>query len=368
MYSFSVLRLGLGLALGSTIALPAAPLSPEIADRLGRAVQAGMEQRHIPGLAVALVHEGEVIWTGCYGMADLENEIPVGPRTVFRFASVTKAMTAVQTMRLIEAGRLTLETAVSSVLPPGEGVPDAPITVRHLLCHQSGLRHYQPRVDREPLVHYNRLADALRAKSADAPLAAPGAKFNYTTHGYMALGRVLEVASGLDYAELMRTDLFAVAGMATAQVEDIYRLIPHRAQGYFRSLSGEWRNSAPADLSDKVAGGGLCGTIGDLAAFAAAVQGPGLLTAGSKTLMWTPQKLAAGTETAYGLGWNIGRWRERREIYHTGSQPKTSSLVWLLPDDTLAIVILGNLEQVNFMSLAQQLGGIALESGQGTTP
>ena len=350
----SLLRVLVGGALAFLAArLTAAPLSPGTADRIALAAQAGMVQRHLPGLAVAVVRHGEVVWTGCHGLADLENEIPVELRTVFRFASVTKAITAVQTMRLVESGRLALETRVTSVLPPGEGVPAAPITVRHLLAHQSGLRHYQPRAEREPLVHHRRLADALRAKAADPLL--------YTTHGYMLLGRVLEEASGLDYAELMRTDLFAAAGMATAQVDDCYRLIPRRARGYFRSANGEWRNSSPADLSDKTAGGGLCGTIEDLAAFTAALQRPGLVSADSKAQMWTAQSLADGTATPYGLGWSVGRWRERREILHAGSQPQVSSLLWLLPDQGLAIVMLGNLEQVNFVSLARQLADIVME-------
>ena len=78
----TIVALGTALLVGT---LAAEPVPREIADRIGRAVQAGMEQRHIPGLAVAVVREGEVVWRGYYGLADLENDVPVSPQTVFRF-------------------------------------------------------------------------------------------------------------------------------------------------------------------------------------------------------------------------------------------------------------------------------------------
>ena len=352
----------LAVTLAMVGAAGAQTLPAEAATEMAQRVRAEMDERHIPGLAVMVVREGQTIWTGCFGLADLENAIPVTGQTVFRFASVSKAITAVAAMRLVEAGRLTLDASVTEMLAADGVVLDGRITVRHLLSHQSGLRHYQPQAGREPLRHYNRLADVLRAKAGDAPLFAPGTKFGYTTYGYVVLGRVIELAGGAEFAEQMRAGVFVAAGMKTARVDDLYTLIPHRAQGYFRSLNGEWRNSEPSDLSEKIPGGGLCGTINDLAAFAAALQRGTLLSPATMALMWTPQTLTDGSATSYGLGWYVGTANGRREVYHPGTQAKVSSMLWLSPDDDIAVVILGNLEQLNFLSLARQLGALAREA------
>jgi len=343
---------------GWLIGLPGCDMtlaSPPAAANYEQVVQTEREQRHIPGLAVMVVRNGVPEWTGCFGLADLENALPVTEQTVFRFASVSKAVTAVAALRLVEAGRLRLDDDVAAILGAGKGA----MTVRHLLAHQSGLRHYQPRASREALTHYNRLADVVRAKAGDPALFAPGTKFGYTTHGYVVLGRAIEVATGREFGEHLRSDLLAAAGMKTARVDDLYAVIPHRAQGYFRSLTGELRNSEPADLSDRIPGGGLCGTIKDLGAFAASLQRHALLSRDMTGRMWTPQVLADGSVTTYGLGWYVGTHDGRREVYHPGTQARVSSLVWLAPDHGVAVVILGNLEQVNFLPLARQLGKIA---------
>lgn len=344
-----------GLAAGAFAANDAPARSEEWA----RAVRAEMERRQIPGLAATVVREGQIVWTACYGKADLENDVSVTEQTVFRFASVSKAITAVAALRLVEAGRLTVDTPVSERVIASAAAPGGPITVRHLLAHQSGLRHYQPWASREPLTHYNRLADVVRAKADDALLFTPGAKFGYTTHGYVVLGRMIEIAAEREFGEHLRTEIFAAAGMKTARVDDLYALIPHRAQGYFRSLNGELRNSEPADLSDKIPGGGLCGTIGDLGAFVAALQRHALLSQTMTEQMWTPQTLADGSVTTYGFGWYVGAHGGRREVYHPGSQARVSSIVWLSPDDGVAVAIVGNLEQVAWLGLARRLGEIA---------
>jgi CubicO group peptidase (beta-lactamase class C family) len=150
--------------------------------------------------------------------------------------------------------------------------------------------------------------------------------------------------------------------MTNARADHLYEIIPHRAQGYFLSRNGQWRNSEPADNSGKIPGGGFIGTIDDLAAFAAALQKGKLLSAPTRELMWTPQKLADGTVTDYALGWHVGMQNGHREIYHSGSQARTSSFLYLQPENGLAIVVLSNLEQVDFHAMVRRIvEAVALE-------
>jgi CubicO group peptidase (beta-lactamase class C family) len=316
-------------------------------------VRAEMQRRQVPGLAAAVVRDGAVVWTGAFGLADIENETPVREHTVFRFASVSKPITAVAALRLVDAGRLSLDQAISTiigVLPPEM----APVTIRHLLAHQSGLRHYRSD-GREPLTHYARLSEAVLSRSGDGLLFAPGTRFGYSTHGYSLLGWAMEATMGRPFAEEIRAQVFVPAEMTTARTDDAYAIVPHRARGYFRSLGGQIRNARPMDPSGKLPGGGLCGTILDLAAFAAALHGDRLLSLQTRQAMWTPQRLADGSATEYGLGWHVGQADGRRFVFHGGSQPGASAVVYLEPDAAIGAVVLSNLEQVDLLSLARGL-------------
>jgi serine beta-lactamase-like protein LACTB len=324
-------------------------LTPATADQITALVREQMAQRRIPGMAVAVVTNGSVALVQTLGLADIENDVPVTRQTVFRFASVSKPITAVAAMQLVEAGRLSLDATLSSL----------GITVRQLLAHQSGLRHYQPRATREPLQHFTSLTDAFTEHAADPLAYESGTRFSYSTYGYVALGCALENATGNSFLDHLRAGVFLPAGMTNARADHLYEIIPHRARGYFLSRNGQWRNSEPADNSGKIPGGGLVGTIDDLAAFAAALQSGKLLSAQTRDIMWTPQKLADRTLTDYALGWHVGVQNGQREIYHSGSQASTSSFIYLQPDQRMAVAILSNLEQVDFLSLARQIAAAA---------
>jgi CubicO group peptidase (beta-lactamase class C family) len=328
--------------------------TPAAADRIAALVRQQIAQRRIPGMAVAVVTNGGVALVQTFGHADLENDVPVTRQTVFRFASVSKPITAVAVMQLVEAGRLSLDATLPSL---GMEVPAhlTGITVRQLLAHQSGLRHYQPRATLEPLRHFTTLTEAFAAYSADPLAFEPGTRFSYSTCGYVVLGCALESAAESSFLDQMRARVFLPAGMTNARADHLYEIIPHRAQGYFLSRNGQWRNSEPADNSGKIPGGGLVGTIDDLAAFAAALQNDKLLSAPTRELMWTPQKLADGTVTDYALGWHVGAHNGHREVYHSGSQARTSSFLYLQPENRVAVVVLSNIEQLDFLSLARKI-------------
>lgn len=337
-----------------------AAVPPATADQITSLIREQMSERHIPGMAVAVVKNGGVVFVQTFGLADIENDVPVTRKTVFRFASVSKPITAVAAMQLVESGRLSLDAK----LPPlGMEVPahQSDITVRQLLAHQSGLRHYQPRATREPLQHFTSLTDAFTEHAADPLAFQPGTRFSYSTYGYVALGCALENATGNSFLDQLRTSVFLPAGMTNARADHLYEIIPHRARGYFLSRNAQWRNSEPADNSGKIPGGGLVGTIDDLAAFAAALQNGKLLSAQTRDIMWTPQKLTDGTVTDYALGWHVGTQNGRREVYHSGSQAQASSYLYLQPEDQIAVIVLSNLEQVDFLSLARQIAASTRE-------
>ena len=323
------------------------------------AILAGMARLGIPGLSAAIVRERELRWSSGYGLADVENELPATPATVYRLASVSKPITAIAVLQLVERGRLDLDSPIQRYVPSFPEKP-WPITVRQLLAHQSGLRNW---TDEEfhNTRRYTSVADALTPFKDDALLFEPGTKTQYTSLGFTLLGAALEGAGGAPFMEQLRTSVFQPAGMEQARDDDVFAIVPHRARGYQRRGDGSLANAPLTDTSNRVPGGGLVASAEDVARFAAAVQRGVLLKPETMQMALTPQKVRGGRTTGYGLGWVLGRRGTRREVYHVGGQPQVSTVVYMLPDAGVAVAFLANLEGVEngLLDLARQVAALA---------
>ena len=322
----------------------ARPLPPHLAEAVATAVTDEMSRLGIPGLSLAIGDAGELRFAAGYGFADVENEVPATPETVYRLASVSKPMTAVAALQLAERGRLDLDAPATrhcAAYP----TKTWPATPRQLLCHQGGVRGY--RLGEPPqLRRFSSVPEAL-AVFRDDPLAyEPGTSVLYTTYGYCLLGCVIEGAAGRPFAELLRDEVFAPAGMTATQVDDPRLLIPRRANGYIRNGSGELLNSALADVTYKVPGGGLCGTAPDVARFGLALVAGRLVSRPTLQQMLTPQRLRTGRVTGFGLGLTVGVHGGKREAWHMGGQERVSTLLYVRPDAGVVIALLSNLEKV----------------------
>lgn len=326
-------------------------------DEIERMIRAEMERQQIPGLSVALVTDHQFRWAKGFGSADVENSVPATERTVYRLASISKTITAVAVMQLVEQGKLDLDAPVQRYCPAFPEKP-WPITARHLLAHLSGIRHYKRPEEITSTRHYTRIVDTLEIFKGDPLEHEPGARFTYTTYGYNVLGCAIEGASGMSYMDYVREHIFRPAGMERARDDNVFAIIPHRAQGYRRTSSGELQNSPLADTSNKIPGGGLCATVLDLARFAIALQRGTLLRPQTLEQMWTRQKTRDGRETSYGLGWSLSEYRGRREVFHTGGQPRVSTLLYMRPDDRMAVVLMSNLEGARLVELARRIADL----------
>lgn len=171
-----------------------------------------------PGVAVAVVEEGELVRCKGYGLANLEWSIPVQPDTVFRLASLTKQFTAAAIMLLAQQGKLRIGDPITTYLPdyPMHG---REITIAHLLTHTSGITPYNDvegffeRYSRNPLSQ-----ETAVALFKDLPLQfEPGTRFKYNNSGYYLLGLIIEAVSGKSYEEFVREQLFLLLKMPGLQ-------------------------------------------------------------------------------------------------------------------------------------------------------
>ncbi|HEY0084039.1 MAG TPA: serine hydrolase domain-containing protein [Pyrinomonadaceae bacterium] len=324
------------------------------------AVAAEMSRQNIAGISVAVVTDNQLRWSNGYGFADVENYVPAKAATIYRLASISKSITAVAAMQLAERGRLDLDAPVQKYCP---AFPEKqwPVTVRHLLDHQSGIRHYKSIEEYGSTRRYEGVAAGLEMFKNDPLLHEPGVKYTYTTFGYSVLGCAIEGASGQKFPDFVRENILKPAAMDRMRIDDINEIIYNRAQGYRRTRTGELRNSDLADNSYKLPGGGFVSTVEDLAKFAVAVQANTLLKKETAEQMFTRQRTRDGKETDYGLGWSVQVRNNQKIVGHSGAQQRVSTYLHLIPERNFAVVLMVNVEDTPLRALADRITEIVLK-------
>ena len=307
---------------------------------------AGMSRTGTPGVSLAIAVDGRIQYASGFGLADLENDVPATADTVYRLGSISKPITATAAMQLVESGKLDLDDPVRKYVPD---FPEKPwvITVRHLLCHQSGIRHYNGVDEVNSTRHYTNLLEPLQIFENDPLLFEPGTRYSYSSYAYNLLGAVVEAASGEKFTDYLRAHIFAPAGMDRTQGDSVADIIAHRAQGYRKLPDGSLRNSDLADTSNKIPAGGLCSTAVDLVKFALALEEGKLVRRETLDRMITPQKLRDGTLTTYGLGWFTSTYHHRSIPRHGGGQQRVSTMLAMDPGSRFAYATMCNLEGSN---------------------
>lgn len=324
-----------------------AQISASQIDAINGLVRSYVNEHHVPGLSLAVVADGRVVLAEGYGLADVENGVPATAETIFRIASVSKPVTAVGAMRLVESGKLDLAAPIQKYCP---AFPKKPwtITTRQLLAHQSGIRDYRDDAETINTRHYTSLNQAL-AQFANDPLEfQPGTKMQYTSYGYIVLGCVMEGASEETYETYMKQAVFDPANMTATRLDDVFAIIPHRAHGYTFSKDGHLQNAIFVDVSNKPPGSGINSSAHDMGNFVAALYDHRLLSDATLKTMLIASKTTDGKPTIYGAGFFVGgplgSYRGVSEAGHGGDQQGFSSVLYLLPEKKFGVVVLTNLE------------------------
>jgi serine beta-lactamase-like protein LACTB, mitochondrial len=313
----------------------------------------------IPGFAVAVAVDGQIVWSQAFGYADVAAHARATPATQFRIGSVSKPLTAAAVAQLYENGKLDLDAPVQRYVPtfPDKG---APITTRLVAGHLAGIRHYQG--DEFVLNrHFATVTEGLTIFANDSLLSTPGARFSYSTYGFNLLSAVVEGASGEQFLAYMSRHVFGPLHMTSTAPDKNDSLIPNRTRFYesrSRLLGGGFAVAPTVDNSYKWAGGGFLSTAEDLVRFGSAHLQPGFLKGATLDLLFTPQLTTTGEATPYGIGWFIGTDSlGHRYVYHGGGSVGGTTAFGVDRDSRVVFAVVTNLSDAR-LAPAQEIGAI----------
>ena len=335
-------------------------LDTEVAFALDELVNSVAEKNDIVGLSVACVVDGELVDVRSLGWEDFFGDVPASGETRYRWASISKPLTATAALRMAARGAFDLDADVRALVPEfPEKLVDgktARITPRLIMSHQSGITHYAgaTRTWRtydapHPFDELTNGLDLFRS----APLKfAPGSRSDYSTHAWTLLGVALERAGKKPYAELVKELVLDPFGMTTTVPDRVASPIPHRTHGYEPGPGGELVEIFDDDVAWKLPGGGWTSTAADLARFGAGLIGSKVLSDDDKRLAWTDQKLPDGTATGLGLGFFLGTLEGERVIEHSGGQRKASTFLAVMPERRLAVAVMCNTARTPMQDIA----------------
>ncbi len=330
-----------------TLLLAAAPLfaqtDPRIAEFERFAAQM-MEAQQMPGLSVAVSY-GDFRWERGFGFSDLENGVSATPQTSYRMGSVSKPMTAIAILELVEEGKVDLDAEVQRYVDSFPRKP-RPVTVRQLLAHQGGISHYRD-YDVEGRIREPKTTREAIALFAGWDLVAePGTKMVYSSYGYNLLGAVVEGASGQAYGTFLRERVWTPLGMTSTLMDDPRAIIPHRAQGYVLE-DGKLLRSEYVDISSRFGGGGTRSTVGDMLRMVEGLANGKVLKPETRELAWSMQPVRDGHLTRYGLGFGLYSRHGRYVVAHSGSQQETRTNVTIIPSAKFAVALASNFENAD---------------------
>jgi CubicO group peptidase (beta-lactamase class C family) len=325
---------------------PANALDADETAAVDEAVREELVRQEIVGAAVGLLHEGRIVYLKGYGLADRRRETPVDLATVFNWASNSKPLLAVAAMQLVEQGDLDLDADIRHYVPEFPA-HETPITMRHLLCHQSGLPHYDagrvvpsPRRDPQSRPELDAI-HALDRFSASPLIFRPGTRTSYSSYAYVLASAVVERAGKRRFASQIRERIGDPLILSSLQVDVATNGQPHWAVGYDENDDNEIVRAAETAHAWKHGAGAYKSNIVDFARWAQALLNRRLLKPATYREMWSAQPLTDGKPTTWGLGFVIEN-QNGLKVSHNGKQEEATSRMVLYPDSKHGIVVLTN--------------------------
>ena len=320
-----------------------------------------------PGLALGVIKNGRTLYAKGWGMADLEHKIPITPNSVFDVASVSKQFTGLAIAILESENKLNLEDPIKKHVA---GLPDvfAPVRLRHLLHHTSGVRDWPGlfilegrRFDDVISFH-----DILKLTRRQKDLSfSPGEMYTYSNTGYNLLARSVETITGNTFSSWVQQNILTPLEMHDSHVrDDLGKLVRHRVRSYQGNKQGPFQNVGNQLMA--LGSSSLYSTVHDLLKWVHHFDHPEITQPAVIEKSMQPGSLKQGASTGYAYGLGVGEYHGTKRISHSGGWAGFRTYLLYFPEFKLGVVVLSNWSGMNTSSIAYKTARLVL--GNQLTP
>lgn len=315
-----------------------------------------------PGGTVGVIKNGKLIFTKGYGMANLDYNIPNGPKTVFKIASTSKQFTAASIILLSQQGKLSLDDKLSKFFPKFPSYAND-ITIQHLINHTSGIRDYfilarLSGLERDD--HYtDKTVEKLLMDQQELNFN-PGEEFLYSNSGYWLLGQIVKKVGGKTLTVFAKKNIFDPLEMKNSRFHDNYEeVVKNRATGYRSNRKGGFHQYMTT--LNMVGDGGVLTTINDLAKWDASFYNTSVFNKDFWNEMLQLGTLNNGEKTAYASGLAIKNYKGLEVIHHSGSFVGYRTQLIRFPKAKFSVIVLANRTDTDPSKLAYKIADIFLK-------
>ena len=290
--------------------------------KVGAWLESLYDNAQIPSISAAVGVNGDLVWAGTIGYADLKNKILADTNSLYRIGSISKSLTASALIKLKEQGVIELDSSFYSYVKDFPTKPSE-FTIKQLAAHQAGIRHYHQGIgfyfENFNYSDYQNTRQAAAIVEDDDLLFTPGTSFNYSTYGYTLLALAMESADNNLFEDIMETEVFSSIEMSSTFFDKNNSPKKEMVAPYL-AVKKTLLKAPKINLSYKFAGGGYISTPSDLVRFGNALLGNKFLPSSSRDILWTPVLFNNGgvNPENYGLGFRVNQDDLGRCIHHGG--------------------------------------------------
>ena len=320
-----------------------------------------IQEEIIPGASVTVTKQGKIIWQGGYGYADISKKTPVDPqKTIFRVASMSKAITGVLLARLQEQKKFDWNLSLYEYVP---NFPSKPFdfTIKQLAGHLAGIRSYK--ANEYTLNKKYSIEEGIDLFKDDILQSAPGTKFLYSSYGINLISLAVEKCLNKKFEDIAKDEVFKPLNMWRT-FPDRGKIITDEATPYTRTKKG-LDKATEVNNYFKLAGGGFLSTSHDIAKMGTAIERHSFLSQAVENEMLKKQCTTDDVEINYGIGWQNQRdWNGRDYFGHTGMGVGGFGWLSVYPNEQVVIVMLFNVTDPQISIYLQRLTDFILEGAK----
>ncbi|WP_454967299.1 serine hydrolase domain-containing protein [Capnocytophaga leadbetteri] len=320
-----------------------------------------IQEEIIPGASVTVTKQGKIIWQGGYGYADISKKTPVDPqKTIFRVASMSKAITGVLLARLQEQKKFDWNLSLYEYVP---NFPPKPFdfTIKQLAGHLAGIRSYK--ANEYTLNKKYSIEEGIDLFKDDILQSAPGTKFLYSSYGINLISLAIEKCLNKKFEDIAKEEVFKPLNMWRT-FPDRGKIITDEATPYTRTKKG-LDKATEVNNYFKLAGGGFLSTSRDIAKMGTAIERHSFLSQAVENEMLKKQCTTDDVEINYGIGWQNQRdWNGRDYFGHTGMGVGGFGWLSVYPNEQVVIVMLFNVTDPQISIYLQRLTDFILEGAK----